>query len=654
MLNSKSILEYSKGSIERAGHVVIARVSCLLSFLQHLPLLTADIFWNISDISINNEKLVSYLLNEVRINPQLHTVDITSPHGEMVIRAIDVKISQHTFFVGNPSKPLPPEVVYALRVVDSIKHTDTWYYKDKNLNTVASEVIPNTSYYPPQRPWFLEATQKKTGIWTKVYQYNPTNEFEIAYALPFYNAKGDLVAVVQATTSITLLSEFFAQQQAGSIGNVFLMDKSGELIIPIKNSPESKKYTIPDDAAYAAYAQFLKTPEPGFVTTSKEIKYLASIHAFPENQEWLIVMIVPFRELFLNLITTQKKIILFSLICLILSALISIYFSKRISHPIVKLSKELDEITHLNFESKVRVFSHIREISLIDISIASMKSALRSFERYVPKKIVRQLIQQGKAAILGGEKKELTILFSDIVGSTTIAESLPTDAFIPLLSEYLNDLSQIILQNQGTIDKYIGDCIMAFWGAPEDVPDHAVYACTAALCCQAQLLVLNKKRREKNQPEFLTRFGIHSGEVFVGNIGTPDRMNYTIIGDAANFADQLQIINKHYRTYMIISKEVRNKIGNKFLTRPLDIIFTEEQTEQTTLYELVAKFEGPSEIQPKPEASELCTVFTQGFEAFFSNDLEKAKTIFEALQLKFPHDYPTQMYLQRLLIGKQP
>ena len=200
--------------------------------------------------------------------------------------------------------------------------------------------------------------------------------------------------------------------------------------------------------------------------------------------------------------------------------------------------------------------------------------------RYVPKEIVRDLFQKNEEIALGGELKEVTIFFSDVQGFTSIAYTDSIQTIIPLLSEYFDAMTKIILGSHGTIDKFLGDGIMAFWGAPIHFPDHASRACTAALACQAMLLKLNKKRRESNQPEFKTRFGINTGRVIVGNIGTEDRMNYTVIGDAVNITSRLQEVDKIYHTSIIISEDAYKQLGEGFIARPLDFVAVKGKKEK--------------------------------------------------------------------------
>jgi adenylate cyclase len=257
-------------------------------------------------------------------------------------------------------------------------------------------------------------------------------------------------------------------------------------------------------------------------------------------------------------------------------------------------------------------------------------------------------MQRGEEITLGGEKREITIFCSDIAGFTTISEAYPTEILTPLLAEYFDALSKIILEAEGTIDKYIGDSIMAFWNAPTEMPDHAMKACLVALRCQALLHKLNQQRKENNQPEFQTRFGINTGMVIVGNVGTTERMNYTVIGDAVNIAFRLQNTSKNYNTHILISEDVYKKVNHQFVVRPLDIVTVKGKKEEIKIYELVALREGEAEILAKPEEIQLCEAFTEAYEAFQQKNIERAKPLFEAIHAQFPDDLPTKLYLDRI------
>ena len=174
----------------------------------------------------------------------------------------------------------------------------------------------------------------------------------------------------------------------------------------------------------------------------------------------------------------------------------------------------------------------------------SMVVGLKWFETYVPKNLVHKLVQQGEESISKSMVREATVMFTDIVGFTTQSESMSAEETADFLNHHFAGLSQCIEAENGTIDKFIGDSIMAFWGVPEAQPDHAMRACRAALAIRRVAAEQNSELRERGLPPIRLRVGIHTGEVIVGNIGAPGRINYTIVGDTVNTANRLEQLGK--------------------------------------------------------------------------------------------------------------
>jgi adenylate cyclase len=239
------------------------------------------------------------------------------------------------------------------------------------------------------------------------------------------------------------------------------------------------------------------------------------------------------------------------------------------------------------------------------------------------------------------------MLFSDIENFTTVSEILSSEKLITNLSNYFGIFSKIIQKNEGTIDKYIGDSMMAFWNAPIQVLDHAEKTCITAL-------EFSKYTNISDNPNPLlrnkTRFGIHSGEVLVGNIGTQERLNYTVIGNAVNTASRLEKLNKIYGTSILISESTHEKIGLKFITRPIDFIVVKGRTRGITIFELVGLRERNQSISATDDEIKLSEEFTLGFQAFQSGELNNARSIFKRIHTLFPEDVPTKLYLEKLQI----
>jgi adenylate cyclase len=256
-------------------------------------------------------------------------------------------------------------------------------------------------------------------------------------------------------------------------------------------------------------------------------------------------------------------------------------------------------------------------------------------------------MQKGTEVKLGGKTCEVTMFFSDIQGFTTISEGMPADKLVLHLSDYLNELSSIIVDSNGTIDKYIGDSIMAFWNAPNMDRNHAFNACHAALCCQKRLSELNREWELEKKPPLITRIGIHTAEVIVGNIGSDEKINYTVMGDNVNLGSRLEGTNKVYDTSILVSANVHKLVCERFLTRPIDIVAVKGKHEGVRIFELVGQMAGDSRLLPTKEEVDLCERFSHGFNLYTERRWGEALKLFEALKVDFPQDYPTELYVHR-------
>ncbi len=210
------------------------------------------------------------------------------------------------------------------------------------------------------------------------------------------------------------------------------------------------------------------------------------------------------------------------------------------------------------------------------------------FQKYVDRSVVEQLIENPAMLKLGGEKREITTMFADIEGFTRMSEELGPENTVAMLNSYLTEMTNVILEEYGTIDKYIGDAIMAFWGAPLDNKDHAYFACRAALRMQKKLLALHTKWIHFGRPVVNQRIGINTGEAIVGNMGAEARLSYTAIGDPVNLASRLEGVNKEYGTRLLISENVYNQVQGKILAREMDMVIVVGKTEPVRIYELIA------------------------------------------------------------------
>ncbi len=215
------------------------------------------------------------------------------------------------------------------------------------------------------------------------------------------------------------------------------------------------------------------------------------------------------------------------------------------------------------------------------------RQILNAFSRYISPSVVEMIDTNKIAATLGGEKKELSILFSDIAGFTSISEKMDTKNLFILMTDYLSRMTDILIEHQGTLDKYIGDAVMWFFGAPADDPFHAINACRTAVHMRRALDDFNNHLKEQNLDPIDFRVGIATGEVMVGNIGSEKRFNYTVLGDTVNLASRLEWMGKEYGVNVIIAATTRILIGDEFLIRELDYISVKGKNEGVRIFEVL-------------------------------------------------------------------
>lgn len=253
---------------------------------------------------------------------------------------------------------------------------------------------------------------------------------------------------------------------------------------------------------------------------------------------------------------------------------------------------------------------------------------LRStFNQYISPDVVGEMVDHGWGLDLGGESKTLSIFFSDLQGFTTISEKLNPNELVDFLNEYLGVMTDILFDEKGTLDKFEGDAVMAFWGAPLDMPDHADRTCRTALKMQRAMIPLNEGWASRNLPQLIVRIGIHTGEVVIGNIGSEKRRDFTIIGDAVNLASRLEGVNKPFETRVIVSEDTLAMTNSGFLTRELGKIVVKGKTQPVTIFELLGEAsEPPEHFDDQKDKFEK---YAKGLELFHVGNFTDARDCFQ-------------------------
>lgn len=275
----------------------------------------------------------------------------------------------------------------------------------------------------------------------------------------------------------------------------------------------------------------------------------------------------------------------------------------------------------------------------------------KTFSQYLSPGVIALIEKDPKKYIRpGGEVKELTVMFSDIRNFTTLSEGLTPDELVNLLNQYLSTMTDIIFRNLGTLDKYIGDAIMAFWGSPYPQHDHAYRACRCALEMMAGLEELNRKWVELGRRPIAIGIGLNTGPVNVGNMGSNKRLAWTVMGDNVNLASRLEGMTKEYRNRVIISESTYNRVSDQFVGREVDRIRVKGKKHPVVIYELVAP------ISEQQAYATLLAQYNAALDVYRSHNWREATGKFGQILAAYPEDGPTQILLQRCLefMGEAP
>lgn len=348
----------------------------------------------------------------------------------------------------------------------------------------------------------------------------------------------------------------------------------------------------------------------------------------------------------LGFFQSQREVIQLACLLIVLLSLFVMQVSSFLTRPLERISKVLNDIAHLKFDVEVKDTSYFYELNKILNVTQGLAQALRAFGRFAPRALVKQLIGERKEALLGGEEKRVTILFSDIEGFTSITEKMPPPELVSRLSEYFQECTSVIQDNKGTLDKYIGDSVMAFWGAPLPDPLHVIHGCQSALSCRNRLKQMNAQYEKQERPPFVTRFGLCTGVVNVGNFGSTERFQYTVLGDTVNLAARLEGLNKIYGTRILVDEEAYQHGKRHFSFRIVDKVAVKGKEQGVYVYELLASLD---DTAPKSDnyLSELAMHMEQAFAFYQKREWARALKRYRFIFQSFHQDTVAALFIKR-------
>ncbi len=306
---------------------------------------------------------------------------------------------------------------------------------------------------------------------------------------------------------------------------------------------------------------------------------LVSPFSDPFGLDWLLVVVIPEADFMGGIYAGTRKTIMTCIGILALTLVFGVVYSAQISKPMRALSEQVQQIQQFKLDNTFDVGSRVSEVGSLADALARMQTGLSSFRRFVPAHLVRRILELGEEASLGGEARTVTILFSDLQGYSTLIEHLTPETVIAFMNLYFDAMEEVISDNHGVVLELQGDAILAVFGTPDDVPDHATAATRSAMAMREQFAAMNTHFKQTGYAdiggfqgtlELHHRIGVHTGRVVAGIIGGKSYMKYGVIGDVVNIAARLEQFNKQHGTSLLISSEVYKQLPADLQRRAKD------------------------------------------------------------------------------------
>jgi adenylate cyclase len=357
------------------------------------------------------------------------------------------------------------------------------------------------------------------------------------------------------------------------------------------------------------------------------VSYLVSVAALlgERTQGWRVGIVVPEAHYLGALAASRRRGLVIAALLGLGAAIGAALMLRAMRRDLARLIGETTHLRTFDFSPSPNGAATFRDVQAASQSLEQAKTALRALGKYVPLDLVRDLYDAHREPVLGADLQDVTLLFSDIAGFTTLAEALAPDDLAIALGAYLEAMTAAIHATGGIIDKYIGDGVMALWNTPHPVSAHARRACEAALACVAATDALFASAAWKGRSPWRTRFGIHRAEVTVGHFGAPDRLSFTAMGDGVNLASRLEGLGKQYGVAIIVSETVEHDARDAFWFRRLDRVAVKGKQRGVGVYELLGR------RAPNVAAPALIAAYETALDTYGRGDFAAALALFSAL-----------------------
>ncbi len=563
---------------------------------------------------------------------------------------------------GPSARPPPEGANYVLRLLDasSGNMADSFIFLGDWGDVKGVDRGP-AEYDPRTRGWYESSWEAEGVSVSNAYVFPSTGKPGLTVSHRVATSSGTRIGTVGADITMDTLSAFLDRNRVGQVGRVFILDAEARLIghpdpeMGVRvdgNSISLKKAREVADRVVADAVRLWEEGSGGQFTAplgNDRADYMVSFTPFPEEfgKAWVIGVAVQQDEFIGPLKDASIRILVAGFVFVLVAMIIINGLARLLTRPLREIVGETRRIRRFDLEGDAPVESRIAEVQDLGAAVETMKHSLRGFSVYVPRELVRSIVSGDHDIGVGGQRRRLTFLFSDIKGFTKSSEQLAPERLVTSLSRYFEGMTTAIHQSKGIVDKYIGDAIMAIWNAPIADEKHVENACRGMLGCQAVEFRLREEFLAEGMEPYETRFGLHTGEAVIGNVGSSDRIQYTALGAVVNLGSRIEALNKYYGTRLLVSEAIVAEVGERFLFRPIDRVVPVGTTQPIEVFELIGERRADAEFPVTPKDEQRCAQWTLCVELFRNRGWNTAREQFGKYKSDYPDDVVVDVYLSR-------
>jgi adenylate cyclase len=473
-------------------------------------------------------------------------------------------------------------------------------FEDRQGNEIGQLDLWRYGYDARKRPWYRETMKTDRPAVSLPYLSFNIGAPVITISAPL---RGKVPGVLAADLKLDTFSDFVQAQRPGEHGTVLIFDSAGSLIahpdfaqfiVRAKTHPSQPQLPNITEINSGVAAAVLRGSHgrhysEGNIRDDQGNGYLFRLAkvGLSEQYQANILLLAAEGDFAQDVRRLQLSGLIFAIIAGAAFIPAVWIFGNGMSGSLKSITAQALRLQKMAAPDRSPVRSRIKEIVELGGTVNLAQRTIWSFARFVPKEIVRGVMDNSISTELGGVREELTVVFTDVRDFTTIAEAADPDVLMHQTSRYFSALTEAFLAEGGTVDKFIGDAVMVFWNAPNPQPDHVERACRAVLAGRMASEKLNAQFETEGLNPFHTRFGIHVGEAVVGNLGSTERMNYTVLGNTVNLAARLEGLNKRFGTAILVSEDVYLRVQDCFQFKAFESVVAKGMTKATRVYELV-------------------------------------------------------------------